>query len=107
VLVPRSHVIGLEHAPEVLDQARAIAVERGLKNIKFEDGDVHALEYPDNTFDIVHAHQVLQHISDPIQALREMRRVIKPGGIVAVRDAGFLGMTWYPDVSGMNAWRDM
>lgn len=107
LLVPQGHVIGLEHAPEVLDQARAIAVGRGLENIKFEVGDVHALEYPDNTFDIVHSHQVLQHISDPIQALREMRRVIKPGGIVAVRDTDFLGMTWYPDVSGMSAWRDM
>ena len=106
-LVPGGHVVGLEHAPEVLDQARNTAVERGLKNVKFEVGDVHALEYPNDTFDIVHAHQVLQHLSDPIRALREMCRVVKPSGIVAARDTDFSSMAWYPDVSGMNEWRDL
>ncbi len=106
-LVPEGHVVGLEHAPEVLDLARKTAAEREVKNVKFEVGDIHALEYPDNTFDVVHAHQVLQHISDPIQALREMRRVAKSGGIIAARDTDFLGMTWHPDVAGMNEWRDL
>ena len=105
--VPEGDVIGLEHTPEVLEHARNLAVERGLKNLKFEVGDVHALDYADNTFDVVHAHQVLQHVGDPIQALREMRRVVKHGGIVAARDTDFSGMIWYPDVSGMNEWRDL
>ena len=58
--------------------------------------DVHALDFPDDTFDVVHAHQVLQHVTDPVQALREMRRVCRPGGIVAARDADYAAMTWYP-----------
>ena len=44
-------------------------------NIEFAVADVHALDFPDDTFDVVHAHQVLQHVGDPVQALREMRRV--------------------------------
>ena len=61
-LVPQGHVTGLEHAPDVLEQARATAARRGLANIDFAVGDVHALDYPDGVFDIVHAHQVLHHV---------------------------------------------
>ncbi|KIZ15449.1 class I SAM-dependent methyltransferase [Streptomyces natalensis] len=104
-LVPDGRVTGLEHAPEVLEQARATAAARGLTNIDFAVGDVHALDYPDDTFCVVHAHQVLQHVGDPVQALREMRRVTKPGGIVAVRDSDYSGMIWYPQVPGMDDWQ--
>ncbi|KAA1467985.1 UbiE family methyltransferase [Dentipellis sp. KUC8613] len=105
-LVPQGKVVGLEPVPDVLDQGRAAATARGLKNVEFVVGDVYALEYPDNTFDIVHAHQVLQHVSDPVAALREMRRVTKPGGIVAARDTDFPAMTWYPEIEGMEEWRE-
>jgi SAM-dependent methyltransferase len=107
VLVPNGQVIGLEYAPEVLKQARDLANKRGLKNLQFAVGDVHALEYADDTFDVVHAHQVLQHIGDPIRALREMRRVTKPNGIVAVRDADFGTFAWYPEIDGMREWSDL
>ncbi|MEV0603292.1 methyltransferase domain-containing protein [Streptomyces sp. NPDC050315] len=106
-LVPDGSVTGLEHAPGVLEQARAVADGRGLTNVHFAVGDVHALDYPDDTFCVVHAHQVLQHVGDPVQALREMRRVTAPGGIVAVRDADYGTMTWYPDVTGMDEWLDL
>jgi len=70
-LVPGGKVIGLEYAPDVLVKARAAAAEKGVQNIEFVTGDVHALMYPDATFDVVHAHQVLQHLGDPVQALQE------------------------------------
>ncbi|MFG2223139.1 class I SAM-dependent methyltransferase [Streptomyces sp. NPDC048644] len=103
-LVPDGHVTGLEYAPDILEQARATTHGRGLTNVRFEAGDVHSLDYPDDTFCVTHAHQVLQHVGDPVQALREMRRVTKPGGIVAVRDADYSAMTWYPEVDGMDDW---
>ncbi|POX40212.1 SAM-dependent methyltransferase [Streptomyces sp. Ru73] len=106
-LVPDGSVTGLEHAPDVLSQARAVAAERGLTNVHFAVGDVHHLDYPDDSFCVVHAHQVLQHVGDPVQALREMRRVTKPGGIVAVRDGDYATMTWHPAVPGMDEWLDL
>ena len=48
------------------------------------------------SFDVVHAHQVLQHLADPVAALREMRRVCRPGGLVAARDSDYAAMAWYP-----------
>ena len=55
----------------------------------FEVGDVYALAEADDSFDVVHAHQVLQHLTDPVAALREMARVCRPGGVIAVRDVDY------------------
>ncbi|RVU28759.1 class I SAM-dependent methyltransferase [Streptomyces antnestii] len=106
-LVPEGHVTGVDRAAGVLDQARATAAERGLTNVDFATADVHALDFPDDTFCVVHAHQVLQHVGDPVRALREMRRVTKPTGFIAVRDADFAAMTWYPRSPGMDDWMDL
>ncbi|MEU7692588.1 MULTISPECIES: methyltransferase domain-containing protein [Microbispora] len=106
-LVPEGEVIGLDTGPEILEQARREAEGRGLGNVSFTTGDVHALDYPDASFCVVHAHQVLQHVGDPVGALREMRRVTKPGGIVAVRDSDFAGFVWYPQIPAMDDWLDL
>ena len=100
--VPDGHMTGIDAAPEIVAQAREQAGGRG--NLDFATGDVYALDYPDATFCVVHAHQVLQHLSDPVRALREMRRVTKPGGLVAARDADYGAMVWYPDFSVMGEW---
>ena len=73
----------------------------------FETGDITALNYPDATFDVVHTHQVLQHVRDPVGALREMRRVTKPGGIVAARESDFEAMAWWPELVGMREWQQL
>ncbi|MEU6402434.1 class I SAM-dependent methyltransferase [Streptomyces sp. NPDC046985] len=105
--VPQGHVTGVDQAPGVLEQARATAAERGLSHVDFAVADVHALDFPDDSFDVVHAHQVLQHVGDPVGALREMRRVARPGGLIAVRDADYAAMTWYPQTPGLDRWLDL
>ncbi|TDD89151.1 methyltransferase domain-containing protein [Actinomadura rubrisoli] len=102
--VAPGRVTAVDAAEVVLAEARKSAAAHGLGNVDFAVADVHALDYDDGTFDVVHAHQVLQHVADPVQALREMRRVTRPGGIVAARDADFGGMVWYPDPPGMDSW---
>ncbi|MGW0905851.1 class I SAM-dependent methyltransferase [Streptomyces sp. NPDC002853] len=106
-LVPDGHVTGVDHAPGILDRARATAAERGLSNVEFAVADVHDLDYPDDSFGVVHAHQVLQHVGDPVRALREMRRVCAPGGIVAARDADYSAMAWYPRPPALDGWLDL
>lgn len=105
---PGGRVTAVDAAPDVLDQAAAYTAERGVEGaVDFAVADVHALEFPDDTFDVVHAHQVLQHVGDPVRALREMRRVCRPGGIVAVRDADYAAMTWYPATPGLEEWLEL
>ncbi|MFD7707229.1 class I SAM-dependent methyltransferase [Streptomyces sp. NPDC059785] len=106
-LVPDGRVTGVDMAAGVLEQARATAAARGLENVDFAVADVHALDFPDDTFCVVHAHQVLQHVGDPVRALREMHRVTKPGGYIAVRDSDYAAMTWYPASQGMDDWLDL
>ena len=105
-LVPEGHVIGIDNGTEVVEKARAMAVERGLKNIDFHVGDAHKLEFADRSFDVVHAHQVLLHIEGPSRALREWRRVTKLGGLVACREWDCQSAAYYPEVQGVeDFWR--
>lgn len=103
-LIPDGHVTGIDIA-DPLAEARESATALGITNVDFQVGDIHELDFPDNSFDIVHVHQVLQHIGNPIHALREMRRVAKPGGIVAARESA--SMTCYPESEGIAAWLEL
>jgi SAM-dependent methyltransferase len=100
--LPQGHVTGIDGVPEIVEQARDLTRDHG--NLEFTTGDVYALDYPDDTFSVVHAHQVLQHLGDPVRALREMRRVTKPGGLVAARDADYGAMVWYPGLPVLDGW---
>lgn len=99
-----AHVTATEIGAEELALSQRLAAERGVRNVDFSVEDVHALTFPDDTFDIVHAHQVLQHVADPVRALREMRRVAKPGGIVAARDADYAAFHWFPLLPELDEW---
>lgn len=101
--VTPGRVVGVDRADEVLVEARDVAVAAGVP-VEFRAADVHSLDMPDDSFDVVHAHQVLQHLGDPVGALREMRRVARPGGIFAARDADYAAMTWFPTSDGLAAW---
>lgn len=100
-------VIGIDYVADIVDKAAADPAAQDRTNLRFAVGDVYALDFDDDSFDIVHAHQVLQHVSDPVAALREMRRVVKPDGIVAVRDADYHAMSWYPLDPVLDRWMDV
>ena len=102
--VAPGRVTGIDAVDSVVDQARAHAAANGVTNVEFATGDAYHLEFPDDTFDIVHAHQVLQHLGDPIAVLTEMRRVVKPGGVVAVREVDYGGSIWSPASEGLTDW---
>lgn len=103
-LVAPGEVVGLDRAPDVVAAATTLAREAHLGNLSFDTGDIYNLDFPADSFDVVHAHQVLQHLTDPVAALKEMRRVAKPGGMVAVRDADFHAMSWYPLLPELDEW---
>jgi SAM-dependent methyltransferase len=103
--VAPGRVAAIDNAAAALEQATRHAGEAGCADrIEFAVGDVYALDFPDDAFDVVHAHQVLHHLADPVAALREMRRVCKPGGIVAARDGDYGGFLWYPAYPVLDDW---
>ncbi len=97
-------VIGLDASAEVVAQAQAHATGAEATNVRFEVGDLFALRYEDATFDVVHAHQVLQHLVDPVAALVELRRVLRPGGVLAARDSDYGAFVWAPADPALDRW---
>jgi 2-polyprenyl-3-methyl-5-hydroxy-6-metoxy-1,4-benzoquinol methylase len=87
--VAPGRVLGIDAEADVIADSRRNAP--ALDNLEFAVGDVYAL---DGQFDVVHAHQVLQHLPDPTGALRAMKSACKPGGIVAARDSDYGGFRW-------------
>jgi ubiquinone/menaquinone biosynthesis C-methylase UbiE len=85
-VVAPGEVIGLDREVEQIVSARALATEIGAANVRFEVGDIYALPFPDASFDAVFAHTLLMHLSEPLRALREFRRVLRPGGVIGVAD---------------------
>src|SRR5580700_1017165 len=107
LLVAPGQVVGLDAAPEVVARAREHAQGLGLTNVRFEEGDLFALGYPDESFDVIHLHQVLQHLADPAGALLELRRVLRPDGLLAARDSDYGAFTWAPADPMLDRWLEL
>lgn len=104
--VAPGQAVGLDRSPDVVAQAAALAREQGVA-VDIRVGDAYALPFADASFDIVHAHQLLQHLSDPVRALAEMGRVLKPGGVLAARDSDYACFAWAPSDPMLTRWLDV
>jgi 2-polyprenyl-3-methyl-5-hydroxy-6-metoxy-1,4-benzoquinol methylase len=102
-----AEVVAVEVSEEAADLTRAELERQGITHATVLVGDVHDLDLADGEFDVVHAHQVLQHVADPVAALREMLRVARPGGLVAARDSDYGHFSWHPASSGLDRWLEL
>src|SRR5438105_3240200 len=94
--VAPAETIGIDASPDAIEEARALAASKQCTNVRFEVADVYALPFEDATFDAAFSHAVMQHLHDPVAALREIRRVLKPGAIIAIADADHDGSILAP-----------
>ena len=109
-IVAPGHIVGIDFAKEALEAAQREADRRKIDNVEFIVGDIYDLQaagIEQGTFDVVHAHQVLQHVPDPVEALRIMGAACKRGGIVAARDSDYHASTWFPAVPGLDRWMEL
>jgi ubiquinone/menaquinone biosynthesis C-methylase UbiE len=89
-----SEVTGLDMDASRLAFARE---HNGAPNVRYEQGDLLALPFDSNGFDLVFCRFVLVHVQDPTQALSEMKRVTRPGGRVVAYDMVHDGIWFSPD----------
>jgi len=100
-------VIGLDASEEMVDAGRSLVKDHGIDNATFRLGSAYDLPWNDRHFDVVYAHQLLQHLAEPVRALREARRVLKAGGLLAVRDADYGSMAFFPADPALVRWHEL
>ncbi|RTE80412.1 hypothetical protein BHE90_005114 [Fusarium euwallaceae] len=99
--IPDGHVTATDISDEILVRAREYADSQGVTNIEFKRADVFELPFSDSTFDVTHAHQVLCHLDTPTEAIQEMIRVTKPGGVVSLRESDMHMWCFWPEIPGL------
>ena len=104
LLCPDGLVTGVDISESVIEFARESNPVQA--NLSFDVVDAYHLPYLDKSFDVVHAHQVLQHVSDPVTLLQEMARVVTARGIIAIRDSDYEKFSWAPDNPVLRRWLD-
>jgi SAM-dependent methyltransferase len=104
--VAPGRVVGLDAAASILQEAAGHRADDDPP-VEWQVGDVYVLPFEAGAFDVVHAHQVLQHLADPVAGLHEMARVATVGGLVAARDGDYAAMTWWPEEPALDRWREV
>ncbi len=102
--VAPGEVVGIDPVEAVIEQAREHAARERLTSLRFETASAYEIPEPDASFDVAYMHQVLQHVARPVDLLRDTLRVLRPGGIVAVREVDYATMTPWPAVPELEQW---
>lgn len=102
-LVAHGTVTGVDQEVSQIRMASAVAAQHQVTNVEFQTGSIYQLPFSDSRFDAVFCHALLEHLQHPITALRELFRVLKPGGIVGVRSPDWGGFLIAPNSGELNA----
>ncbi|EMR67608.1 putative methylase involved in ubiquinone menaquinone biosynthesis protein [Eutypa lata UCREL1] len=108
-LLPGGQVTVTDLSDEILKRAEsfAAAADMTANNMVFRPANAYELPFPDATFDVTHCHQMLCHMDAPSDALREMLRVTKPGGVVAAREADMESQCLWPELPGLRLFNEV
>src|SRR5579884_3192284 len=94
-LVAPGEAVGVDLEPKQFSEVQEQARTEKL-NVRFEEGSAYALPFPDSSFDAAFSHALVSHLAEPVRALKEIRRVLKPGGLVGLRAGDWGGVLMYP-----------
>ena len=94
-IVP-GRLVGIDREPSQIEKAQAAARQTGRSNTEFQSAGIYTLPFADNSFDRVFSHALIEHLSDPILAAKQMFRVLKPGGVIGVCSPDWGGFVLAP-----------
>jgi SAM-dependent methyltransferase len=95
-LVAPGQVVGTEIEESHVTLARENAAKRNVRNVRFETANIYELPFPDTSFDAVFISAVLSNLREPVRGLREANRVLKPGGVIGVKEFDHGGDLVFP-----------
>jgi demethylmenaquinone methyltransferase / 2-methoxy-6-polyprenyl-1,4-benzoquinol methylase len=91
------YVVGVDQSPEMLAEARSrITLAAAAQKVRLQEGDARNLPFEDGTFDALTFTYLLRYVEDPAATLRELARVVKPGGTIAGLEFGLPRGIWRP-----------
>ncbi|MEM9906390.1 MAG: methyltransferase domain-containing protein [Cyanobacteria bacterium P01_D01_bin.44] len=99
-------VVGVDASIEMVEHAIAKQSHHQIDNVQFVIGNAYNLTFPDATFDVVYARFLLQHLTEPIRALKEAYRVLKPGGRLCIIDIDDDWFSLYPEPDALTTFRE-
>jgi SAM-dependent methyltransferase len=91
-----SFVVAMDIDPSQVAMTEQLARLQGLTQLQAEQASVYDLPFPDRSFDAVFSHALFEHLADPLAALRQLRRVLKPGGLVGIASPDWDGNVYGP-----------
>lgn len=95
--VPSGHIIGIDLSEAVLEKAQQATKDAGVTNVSFQRAGVYELPFQDESFDVIHTHQAVAHFKEHVRAIKELLRVLRPGGILCMREGDLATARFYPD----------
>ena len=99
-------VVGMDIDPVFIEKARKTAESESIENIRFDLGNIDAMDYDDDSFDLSYCRLVLMHVNDPVRSVSEMKRVTRKGGYVAASSIDDASMIIYPNATRFwDLWR--
>jgi SAM-dependent methyltransferase len=103
-LVAPGSVVGIDIQPSQVEQAQALAATCGVESVRFKVADLHGLPFADQSFDAAFGNGVLMHLGEPVRALAELRRVMRPGGVIGIRDPDYGATLYAPTTPLLEQW---
>lgn len=95
--LPSGKAIGVDVSEAVLEKAKKAADEEGAQNVEFQAASAYALPFDDESFDVINTHQAVAHFHEHVRAIREMLRVLRPGGVLCMREGDLYTCRVWPE----------
>jgi SAM-dependent methyltransferase len=106
VIAP-GEVVGTEIEEAHVALAREHAAKQQVANVQFKAANLYQLPFDDGSFDAVFVSAVLSNLSEPLRGLREAHRVLKPGGVIGIKEFDHGGDFWYPSEPALEKYAEL